>query len=109
MTETRRLSRILQSLCNETRLVVLSTLTSGLAKTGVEVCRDTGLSQSVVSHAMKDFENVELVFITKVGIYSQYSMNKSTLDIVIEALKGLRGDNQLPLPFKKTMVPGGLQ
>ncbi|MFN4133334.1 MAG: ArsR/SmtB family transcription factor [Candidatus Hadarchaeales archaeon] len=67
-----------KTLANEARLAILFSLKMG-PKCVMEICEDTGLEQSRVSHNLKCLTNCGFVSVERRGKNRIYSLNKATI------------------------------
>ncbi len=73
------------TLANEARLKIVNVLRKG-AQNVSEICRQTGLEQSLVSHHLKMLEHHGMVFKEVKGKYRYYQVNSKTIQPLLELI-----------------------
>jgi len=82
---------VVRSLSDENRLRILMTLTSG-KKTVSKIVEEVGLSQSLVSHHLKELRRSLVVRIERKGLFVHYELADKRVMEVIEILTELADD-----------------
>jgi len=81
-----KLCNMFKVLGDETRCRVFSLLLQGELNVG-EIAKQLGISQSLVSHHLHDLRMVGLVKQRREGVRIYYSIEKSSLKVIIKALE----------------------
>ena len=71
------------ALANPNRLRIINALRNGKKNVG-EICQETKLEQTIISHNLKVLEYHGMVFMEKQGKYRYYSVNKKTIKPLLE-------------------------
>lgn len=73
------------ALANPNRLEIINILRQG-KKNVTEICKVTGFEQTMVSHNLKTLEWHGMVFKEKQGKFRYYSLNKKTIQPLMELI-----------------------
>lgn len=89
------LSRLFSALADRTRLRIVMLLLDKGELTVDDICKETGKSQSLVSHHLSCLRNCEVVKVRKNGKYSLYSIyDDNTRKLIEIALKIVKEHSQ---------------